>query len=276
MSENRKSCFDALRKSLSSESFYLSSLTKQSSEIGPFSMRFLKNFMKKNYNYTRPKLYLPEYGRHIQKMVNSLIEIEDREERTRQAKAVIAVMGNLNPLLRDTADFTHKLWDHLFIMSDFRLDVDSPYPRPTREELTVTPRRLEYPQSYISHKHYGKYVVRMLRSLGDEEHSESVSNAVDNIARYMHAKSFEYNHEHPNNEVIIKDIKKLSGEAIVVDEVTLNNLRNDYKQHLSARTQNGRNGAKQGGRKSVQARAGKNQSRATHSQRQQKSAGKHN
>ena len=90
--------------------------------------------MNKNYNYLRRRLMIPEYGRHIQEMIDSLLEIEDREERTRQAKAVIAVMGNLNPLLRDTADFTHKLWDHLFIMSDFKLDVDSPYPRPTRED----------------------------------------------------------------------------------------------------------------------------------------------
>ena len=92
--------------------------------------------MKKNYNYTRRKLYLPEYGRHIQEMIDSLQLIEDRRERNRQARAVIAVMGNLNPLLRDTADFTHKLWDHLFIMSDFQLDVDSPYPQPSRQELT--------------------------------------------------------------------------------------------------------------------------------------------
>ena len=96
--------------------------------------------MKKNYNYTRRKLYLPEYGRHIQEMIDSLQLIEDRRERNRQARAVIAVMGNRNPLLRDTADFTHKLWDHLFIMSDFQLDVDSPYPQPTRQELTITPR----------------------------------------------------------------------------------------------------------------------------------------
>ena len=82
--------------------------------------------MKKNYNYTRRKLYLPEYGRHIQEMIDSLSQIEDRRERNRQARAVIAVMGNLNPLLRDTADFTHKMWAHLFIMADFQLDVDSP------------------------------------------------------------------------------------------------------------------------------------------------------
>ena len=118
--------------------------------------------MRHNYNYTRRKLYLPEYGRHIHEMVDQLMEIEDRDERNRQARIVIAVMGNLQPMLRDTADFTHKLWDHLFIMSDFQLDVDSPYPRPTRDELMIKPSRMEYPQERIAYKHYGKYVARML------------------------------------------------------------------------------------------------------------------
>ena len=83
--------------------------------------------MRKNYNFTRRRLYLPEYGRHIHQMVDSLMEIEDRVERTRQAKAVIAVMGNLNPTLRDTEDFKHKLWDHLAMMSRYQLDIDYPY-----------------------------------------------------------------------------------------------------------------------------------------------------
>ena len=131
--------------------------------------------MKKNYNYTRRKLYLPEYGRHIQEMIDSLLEIEDRRERNRQARAVIAVMGNLNPLLRDTADFTHKLWDHLFIMSDFQLDVDSPYPQPSRQELTASPRRMTYSQGRITYKHYGKYVERMIRGLADERNPRTVS-----------------------------------------------------------------------------------------------------
>ena len=197
--------------------------------------------MKHNYNYTRRKLYLPEYGRHIHKMVDSLLLIEDRAERTRQAKAVIAVMGNLNPLLRDTADFTHKLWDHLFIMSDFQLDVDSPYPLPTREELQPVPRRLNYPQSFVSHKHYGKYVGKILKSLKDANNPQGVAITVDNIARYMRAKSFEYNLEHPNNEIIIKDIKKLSDYSIEINEESLNNIRSDYKQHLSAHPQRSKN-----------------------------------
>ena len=141
--------------------------------------------MRKNYNYTRRKLYLPEYGRHIQEMIDSLLAIEDRRERNRQARAVIAVMGNLNPLLRDTADFTHKLWDHLFIMSDFQLDVDSPYPQPSRQELIVTPRRMAYSQGRITFKHYGKYVERAIRSLADERDPRTGSRAVDMFATYM-------------------------------------------------------------------------------------------
>lgn len=195
--------------------------------------------MKKNYNYTRRKLFLPEYGRHIQEMVDSLQQIGDRRERNRQARAVIAVMGNLFPLLRDTADYTHKLWDHLFIMSDFRLDVDSPYPLPSREDLMITPRRMNYGQGRIAYKHYGKYVEQMIRSLGEEKDQREVSRTVDNLARYMRTKSFEYNQEHPNNEVIVKDIKRMSNGAIEIDEVALNNIRSDYKQHLLPRPQKG-------------------------------------
>ncbi len=185
--------------------------------------------MDKNYNYTRHKLHLPEYGRHIQKMVDSLIMIEDRTERNRQAHAVIAVMGNLNPLLRDTADFTHKLWDHLFIISDFQLDVDSPYPCPTRDELNIKPTPLRYVQRRVSMKHYGRYVAQMIREVAKESNSELGQEAMSNIARYMRVKSFEYNQEHPNNELIIKDIRQMANSDIIIDEVSINNIRNDYK-----------------------------------------------
>lgn len=195
--------------------------------------------MKKNYNYTRRKLFLPEYGRHIHEMIDSLMLIEDRYERNRQARAVIAVMGNLFPLLRDTADYTHKLWDHLFIMSDFQLDVDSPYPRPTRQDLVIKPRPLNYSQGAIKHKHYGKYVERIVGSLKEHPEAERTAETIDHLARYMRAKSFEYNQEHPNNEVIVKDLKEMSDGAISIDEAALNNLRSDYKQHHSARPQRG-------------------------------------
>lgn len=173
--------------------------------------------MYKNYNYQRRRLMIPEYGRHIQEMVDSLLEIEDRNERNRQAKAVIAVMGNLNPLLRDTADFTHKLWDHLFIMSDFQLDVDSPYPLPTREDLSVKPERLAYSQGGISHKHYGRNIVKMLRRAVHADPAQREAE-LGNIARCMRDRSAEYNQEHPNSGVILNDIAELTDGAIKLSE----------------------------------------------------------
>ncbi|MBR2326325.1 MAG: DUF4290 domain-containing protein [Alistipes sp.] len=190
--------------------------------------------MNKNYNYLRQPLLIPEYGRHIQEMINSLLEIEDREERTRQAKAVIAVMGNLNPLLRDTADFTHKLWDHLFIMSDFRLDVDSPYPQPSREDLQVKPRRLAYSQGGISHKHYGKNVVAMLNRIAEDSSIDNAATALGNITQYMLARSVEYNQDHPDNETIIKDVKSLTKGAIELDEESLKKIQSTYKTAQSS------------------------------------------
>lgn len=199
--------------------------------------------MRKNYNYTRRKLYLPEYGRHIHEMIDSLLLIENRAERTRQAKAVIAVMGNLNPLLRDTADFKHKLWDHLFIMSDFKLDVDSPYPQPSRQELELKPKKLRYPQSRITFKHYGKYAHQMVRKIATRSGGAS-SDDMLNIARYMRAKSYEFNNEHPNNESIVRDVRIMSEGAISMDASALQTMRHDYHRRPQQRNQKGRNNQK--------------------------------
>ena len=188
--------------------------------------------MNKNYNYLRRRLMIPEYGRHIQEMVDSLLEIEDRNERTRQAKAVIAVMGNINPLLRDTAEVNHKLWDHLFIMSDFQLDVDSPYPLPTRESLVVKPEKLEYSQGGISHKHYGKNIVKILKRIGQENIS-TVRATLPNVVHYMRSKSSEYNQEFPNNEVLLNDVMLLSEGAIILDEEWLKKNESEHKSASS-------------------------------------------
>ena len=169
-------------------------------------------------------------------MVASLLEIEDRRERTRQAKAVIAVMGNLNPLLRDTADFTHKLWDHLFIMSDFQLDVDSPYPRPSRQDLTVAPRRMPYSQRRILFKHYGKYVGEMIRSLVGKKQSRREPDGRQSGA--LHAcQELRVQSGTPQQRGDHKDIRQMSGGNISIDEAAINNLRSDYKQHFTAHPQ---------------------------------------
>ncbi len=186
--------------------------------------------MEKNYNYTRRKLFLPEYGRHIHEMVDYLKTIEDRPERTRQAYIVIDVMGNLNPLLRDTSDIAHKLWDHLFIMADFDLDVESPYPIPTQKELSHNPQKLEYSRRNMMFKHYGKNVENIIRSLKDNPDETAVEEILENIARYMRTKSYEYNQEHPNNEIIINDIKRMSRGGLTLDEVALGSLKSEYRQ----------------------------------------------
>ena len=181
--------------------------------------------MDKNYNFERKKLMLPEYGRHVHQMVDYLKTIHDRDLRNQQARAVIEVMGNLNPILRESADFKHKLWDHLFIMSDFDLDVDSPYPIPTAKSLYPKPDRIEYPKHQIARKHYGKNIENMLAALKEIDDEEAKTQIAGNIAKFMRAKSFEYNQEHPNNEVIMKDIRSMSDNRIVLDEVALNNLK---------------------------------------------------
>lgn len=182
-----------------------------------------------------------------------MLEIEDRHERTRQAKAVIAVMGNLNPTLRDTEDFKHKLWDHLFIMSDFRLDVDSPYPQPSRQDLTIVPQKLRYPQSRITFKHYGKYLHQFVDRVAKERNG---SAEMVNLARYMRTKSYEFNNEHPNNESIVRDIRIMAGGDTEMDLSTIANMRSEYrsnvqqrntkrgKQQAQNRTNNGRKNAK--------------------------------
>ena len=215
--------------------------------------------MRKNYNFTRRRLYLPEYGRHIHQMVDSLMEIEDRVERTRQAKAVIAVMGNLNPTLRDTEDFKHKLWDHLFIMSDFQLDVDSPYPQPSRQDLTLRPQKLSYPQSRITFKHYGKYTQRFVSLIAQEKESQRATQELSNIARYMRTKSYEFNNEHPNNDSIIRDIRIMAGDGLEVDLSAISTMRSDYHQGGQQRQQRRGKQQRNNGRKMQ--KGGKNHSR---------------
>src|SRR6185369_8826623 len=111
----------------------------------------------------------PEYGRNIQRMIEFAIKIEDREERNQAAKAIVAVMGYLNPQLQNVVDFKHKLWDHLFIISDFKLDVDSPYPIPPKETLKVKPQRIPYPNAKIRYKYYGKTMENMIRKISEME-----------------------------------------------------------------------------------------------------------
>lgn len=187
--------------------------------------------MKTNYNIEREKLHLPEYGRHIQDMVAELMAIENRDERNLRAKALVAIMANIQHASSETPDFERKLWDHLFIMSDFQLDVDSPYPKPTASTVMPPPHKMEYPMGGIAMKHYGKNVKNIIRSLSRLKDQETIDAVVYNVARYMRTKSFEYNNEHPDNAVIIRDIRRMADFDIAVDEEAITLIRSEYRMN---------------------------------------------
>lgn len=137
------------------------------------------------YNTTRNQLTMREYGRHIQKMVEHLLTIEDRERRQRQAYVVIELMGFLNPHLKNVEDFRHKLWDHLFYVSDFSLDVDSPYPIPQKETYKAKPGPLPYPKRYPKFSHLGKNLELVINKALGEENPEKRQGFANAIAYYM-------------------------------------------------------------------------------------------
>lgn len=185
--------------------------------------------MNKNYNFERKKMNLPEYGRNILKMVEFLMSIEDRELRNQQARVVIDVMGNINNHLRDTDDLKHKLWDHLFIISNFELDVDAPYPKPSPEKMRPSPDKIPYPKNHIRWKHYGRNIDSMVKNLKDAENIEDRDVIIGNIAKYMRNKSHEFNLEHPNNETIINDIREMSGNTMAVESTILDGSKSEYR-----------------------------------------------
>ena len=146
---------------------------------------YMMNVENMEYNTTRNHLIMKEYGRHIQKMVEYLLTIKDKDERQRNAHAAIELMGFLNPHLKNVEDFRHKLWDHLFLISDFTLDVESPYPIPTRETLKARPERLRYPKRYPKFNHLGKNIEVVIDKALKEENPEKKQGFANAIAYYM-------------------------------------------------------------------------------------------
>lgn len=145
----------------------------------------MENVENMEYNTTRNHLIMKEYGRHIQKMVEYLLSLTDKEERQRNAYAVIELMGFLNPHLKNVEDFRHKLWDHLFLISDFKLEVESPYPIPTRETLRARPEPLRYPKRYPRFNHLGKNIEVVIDKALKEENPEKKQGFANAIAYYM-------------------------------------------------------------------------------------------
>jgi hypothetical protein len=170
------------------------------------------------YNTTRNPLVMREYGRHVQKMIEHVLMIEDPERRQRNAYAVIELMGFLNPHLKNVEDFRHKLWDHLFLISDFKLEVKSPYPIPTRESLFEKPRPLPYPTRQPRYSHLGKNLEEVIKKALHEEDPDKRLGFANAIAYYM---KLAYNNWH--KEIVHDDAIQSELTGITDGQLTFTN-----------------------------------------------------
>ena len=166
------------------------------------------------YNTNRAKLLMPEYGRNIQQMVEYCKSLPSKEERNEVAKTIVEFMGQRNPHLRDEENYKHKLWDHLYILADYDLDVDAPYPFPTREELDQKPNRMDYPSFENEYKFYGKSILQLIDRAIELEEGEEKEALIQVIANNMKKSYNVYNKEHVQDEVIFRHLKELSQDKL--------------------------------------------------------------
>ncbi len=162
------------------------------------------------YNTARNHLIMREYGRNIQRMVEYILTLKDREHRQQQVMAVIELMGTLQPHLRNVEDFRHKLWDHLFLVSDFKLDIDSPYPIPTRETLRTKPDRLPYPKKYPRSRHFGKNLEMVMDKAIREENPEKKEGFTQVIGNYMKLAYSNWHKESVHDDAIKSELNTIS------------------------------------------------------------------
>lgn len=179
---------------------------------------FAQNIVIMDYNTQREKLLMPEYGRHVQKMIDFVKNIQDKDKRNEQVKAVIQIMGILNPQLRDLNDFKHKLWDHVQIISDFEIDIDSPYPVPTKETFLTHPDPITLETKPILERHYGRNIQNMIEVIASREDDEVKTAMINTLAYYMQQQYQIWKKDHATEEIIFKDIVRLSGGRIVIPE----------------------------------------------------------
>jgi hypothetical protein len=169
-----------------------------------------------DYNTALPKLIIPEYGRHVQKMAGHLLAINDRKERTRATEALIQTMSQVNPGSKESADSVQKLWDHLHIITEYMLDVDSPYPKPSPDILKAKPEQLSYPATNIRYKHYGKIIADMVNVAKDYKDSPEKDALVEIIACLMKKAYITWNKSTVDANTIVSGLKELSGGKLIL------------------------------------------------------------
>ncbi len=199
---------------------------------------------EKDYNTRRTQMAISEYGRNIQKMVEHAIALENREERNKMAHGIISVMGQLNPHLRDIADFKHKLWDHLFIISDFKLDVDSPYPLPNKDVIFEKPQKMDYPATENRFKHYGKSIKDLIDTAVKYEDGDEKNALIQIIVNLMKKTYLTFNQDSVEDKQILADLKLISKGQLTVPETLqilgTNDILSMNKKKTSSTNKNGK------------------------------------
>jgi len=170
------------------------------------------------YNSSRNQLVIPEYGRNVQKLIEYAIELEDREERNKLAKAIISIMAILNPQLKDITDYKQKLWDHLFIISNFKLDVDSPFPIPDATTVHAKPQPVSYPNNKIKYKHYGKTMEVVISEIVKMEDGPEKIYMITSVANFMKQSYVNWNRDSVADETIFDQLKELSKGKVQIPE----------------------------------------------------------
>jgi hypothetical protein len=167
------------------------------------------------YNTEREHLIIPEYGRHVQRMIAHATSLTDKAEQQKCVDAIIAFMGQMNPHLRDVKEFTHKLWDHLHIMSDFKLDVKSPYPKPEIEKLEERPEKMTYPGNKIKFSYYGNTIQTMIEE-GLKMEGEEKTIMTGMIANQMKKSYILFNESSVDNNMIRLHLKQMSNNQLTL------------------------------------------------------------
>lgn len=200
------------------------------------------------YNTARNKLVISEYGRNIQKMIEYTTTIEDSEKRNKSANFIINIMAQMNPRIRESGDYKHKLWDHMFMISDFKLDVDSPYPKPSKNILYSKPEKIPYQDNNIRFRHYGKNIEKIINKAIEYEDGPEKDALIKTIANHLKKSYLNWNRDSVNDELILDHLASLSKDNLKLNkEVRLNNTseileRNRRKKFVSRKRDSSSNG----------------------------------
>jgi len=196
------------------------------------------------YNTEKEQIVISEYGRCIQEMIKKLPEIEDRQQRTEAAKYIISVMVQMNPSIKQSSDWEHKLWDHLYMISGYNLDVDSPFAPPTPIEQQRKPQHIGYQNNNIKYGHYGLYLIKMIEAASQEEDEEVREALAYSLASQMKRNYLEWNKNVVNDQVILNDLKTISGGRLVIEDESKFNASGDLLAKVQPKPQQQQQGKK--------------------------------